>query len=135
MKLALAIWNERIAPVFDVAGHVLLVEAEEGRILKEVSGTLPSASPLEKLIYLASLDVKVLLCGAISRIVQFHAAAYGIEVHPFVSGDAHAVLRAWLSGEHGLVEFAMPGCGKRRFRRCGRQCGGKGARSGPDRRA
>ncbi|NAX41086.1 dinitrogenase iron-molybdenum cofactor biosynthesis domain-containing protein, partial [Vibrio sp. V26_P1S5P106] len=29
MKVALTIWNNRISPVFDVAQHVLLLEAQQ----------------------------------------------------------------------------------------------------------
>ena len=35
MKAAFAVWNNRIAPVFDVAREIRLVETESGRIVRE----------------------------------------------------------------------------------------------------
>lgn len=127
MKAAFAVWDDRIAPVFDVARHVHLVEADSGRIVAESEKDLPEDVVAQKARRLAEFGVGTLVCGAISGPVQDAVAAFGIRVVPFVAGDLREVVQAWLSGDLKGDRFAMPGCGgqrRRRFR------GGRGRRAG-----
>lgn len=138
-KAAFTIWENRIAPVFDVARHVRLVDAEDGRVIREEQTDLTDESPVQKARRIADLGCGVLVCGAISRPVQEMASAFGVRVIPFMSGDAAEVLQAWLEGRLDEERFVMPGC--RRRARGGRgggpgrgsSCGGRGrGRCGPN---
>jgi len=124
MKAAFSTWENRIAPVFDVARQVRLVEAESGRILGETLETLESEVPLQKAHRLAELGVEALVCGAISRPLQAMVSSYGIRVLAFLAGDLREVIEAWLRND--LLKndsFTMPGC-------CGRSTRGlPGARA------
>lgn len=111
MKVAFATWNNRIAPVFDVAGEVRLARMEEGRVVWEPSETLQGKSPLGRTLKLADLGVDVLVCGAISRALLHMVEGYGIRVIPFVSGDLPSLARAMERGRLEAGAFAMPGCG------------------------
>ena len=114
MKAAFSVWDNRIAPVFDVARHILLVEAKSGNILSEREETLAETKSVWKASFLAELGIDILICGAISRPLQEMLAAYGIRVIPFVAGDLREVIGAWISGRGDIRLFAMPGCcGKR----------------------
>jgi predicted Fe-Mo cluster-binding NifX family protein len=117
MKAAFAVWDSRIAPVFDVARQIHIVEAESGRIVGEAQEDLADDMPAQKARRLAELGVDTLVCGAISRPMQVMVAAYGIRVIPFVTGDLREVIRAWLSGRIEDDLFTMPGCGRRKRRR------------------
>ncbi|MBN2201995.1 NifB/NifX family molybdenum-iron cluster-binding protein [bacterium] len=141
-KAAFTVWENRIAPVFDVARHVRLVETENGRIVREDRAELTEESPVQKARRIADLGCGILVCGAISRPVQEMASAFGIRVISFMSGDEAEVLQAWLEGRLDEERFAMPGCRRRarggRGGRPGRgsNCGGRGrGRCGPDGRA
>ena len=119
MKAAFSIWDNRIAPVFDVARQIRLVEAESGRILGETLETLEGDIPMPKAHRLAELGAGELVCGAISRPLQAMVAAYGIRVIAFVAGDLREVIEAWLHNRLESDLYAMPGCcgrGGRRFR-------------------
>jgi len=123
MKTAFAYWDNRIAPVFDIARQIHVVEAESGRIVAETEEVLADDLPVQKVIRLAELGVGALVCGAISRPLHEMVAAYGIEVIPFVAGDLSEVIQAWLSDRLEHNAFAMPGC-------CGRGPGqSRGMRS------
>ena len=122
MKAAFAYWDNRIAPVFDIARQIHVVEAESGRIVAETEEVLADDLPVQKALRLAELGVGTLVCGAISRPLHEMVAAYGIRVIPFVAGDLREVIQAWLSGDLEGDAFAMPGC-------CGR---GRGRRRGMD---
>ena len=109
-RAAFAVWNDRIAPVFDVTRQIRLVEAESGRIVSESLEQLPDDDGSSKALRLTELGVETLVCGAISRSMQVMVAAYGIRTVPFVAGDLREIVKAWLSGELEKRIFAMPGC-------------------------
>jgi predicted Fe-Mo cluster-binding NifX family protein len=115
-KTAFAYWDNRIAPVFDIARQIHVVEAESGRIVAETEELLRDDLPVQKVIRLAELGVGTLVCGAISRPLHEMVTAYGIEVVPFVAGDLSEVIQAWLNDNLENDTFAMPGC-------CGRGLG------------
>ncbi len=119
MKTAFTSWNNRIAPVFDVARQVFLVEIDADQIIGEIEETIPSDDLVAKAQYLAGLGVNTLVCGAISRPMQC-CNSYGIRVIPFVAGDLREVIQACLEGRIHDEIFAMPGCCPQARRRGGR---------------
>lgn len=122
MKTAFAHWDNRIAPVFDIARHIRVVESDNGRIVEESEVLLEDGSPVRRVVDLAQLNISTLVCGAISRQLQEMVMSSGIQVVPFVAGDLREVTRAWLEGTLEHERFAMPGCCRRgrayRRRRC-----------------
>ncbi len=117
MKIALIIFNDRIAPVFDVACQALLVDVKSGGVCEESLVTMPDDSAEAKVLKLAELGVATLICGAISKPVLLLAQAHNIRVTGFVSGEIRQVLQAFRNGSLHRGEFSMPGC--RRMGRCG----------------
>ena len=117
MKAAFTVWNNRIAPVFDVARQIRVVEAECGRVIREEEVVLKNDTASGKAGELSGLGVNALVCGAISRSMANLVAACGIQVVPFVASDLREVIGAWLCGKISDGLFAMPGCrGCRRLR-------------------
>ncbi len=119
MKAAFASWNNRIAPVFDVARRVSLVESKAGVAVGEMQEAQLDGLPVNKVLRLAELGVGTLVCGAISRPLHVLVDSQGIRVIPFVAGELDEVVRAWLGGDLDGDAFAMPGCCRRsqhRFR-------------------
>jgi predicted Fe-Mo cluster-binding NifX family protein len=127
MKAAFAYWDDRIAPVFDIARRIHVVDADSGRIVAETGEVLADVLPVQKALRLVELGVGTLVCGAISRPFQERIAAYGIQVIPFVAGDLSEVIQAWLGGNLERDTFAMPGCSahgrgrRRRMRSTGKE--------------
>ncbi len=119
IKTAFAYWENRIAPVFDTAREIHVVEIESGKIIGEslcsISETMPSARALR----LAELGIGTLVCGAISSTMHKLVEAYGIQVISFVAGDTKDVIHAWLTGNIHDGLFCMPGCGHGRRHRHG----------------
>jgi len=113
LKVAFACLDERIAPVFDTALQVRVLETESGRIITEKREMLPHDLPLQKTIRLNELGIQAIVCGAISSPLNAMIAASGIQVIPFVAGDLRAVIQAWLKGGLNGKAFAMPGCFRR----------------------
>jgi len=124
MKVALTIWNNRISPVFDVAQQALLLEVEQRVIQHQQVFDLPVDSAINKLTFLISQNVDLLICGAISRSLQLAIEEHGIKVYPFCSGEVSELIECWQKDQLDQVSFAMPGCGKRR--RMGQRTQGNG---------
>jgi hypothetical protein len=104
-RIAVHHWQDRIAPVFDTGGRVLVLEdgTRAGRV------SLLRSQPLQRAEDLRTQGVGTLICGAISRSMREALVACDIRVVGFVAGDLEQVIAAWKSG--GLDEtYAMPGC-------------------------
>lgn len=122
MKTAFAYWENRIAPVFDVARRIQIVESKNGRIIGESEDIVPEGLALRKAFHLEQLGIEVLVCGAISRPLHDQVTANGIQVIPFVSGNLGDVILAWLEGRLDNDGFAMPGCCRRSRRNRPKPC-------------
>ena len=112
-KVAIAVWNGRISPVFDVSRHVSILEVEKGIVVGRREELFDNDDPVRKASKLATLGIETLLCGAISRPLAGMLAAYGIRTIPFVAGEVEAVIAASLAGDLPNLALSMPGCGGR----------------------
>ncbi|MGC8658706.1 MAG: hypothetical protein ACP5U1_06495 [Desulfomonilaceae bacterium] len=110
MKAAFSCLDNRIAPVFDTARQIVLVETLYKRVVQESSEVFLDDLPVQKAIYLAELRVNTLVCGAISRPLHEMVVAYGTQVVPFIAGDLTQVIDAWLNNRLYDRRFTMPGC-------------------------
>lgn len=119
-RAAFAAWQDRVAPVFDVARQLLLVDAIAGESTTEMRTDFSDVMPSGRALHLAELGVDVLVCGAISRHLAVMVTAQGIRLIPFVTGPLDEIVLAWLRNGLETGRFAMPGC-------CGR-VGGRGRR-------
>ncbi len=135
MKTAFSYWQTRIAPVFDTADNLRLIEDGTGAAADLATDeSLAGSSGARRALRLAELGVAVLVCGAISRTLHEQVAAHGIRVVPFVAGELAEVMQAWQTGKLSDRAFAMPGCcggGGRRRQRGGRGMGGRGNCAAP----
>jgi len=110
MKIAIPIYNDSVSNVFDFAGKLLLVDIENGEEANRSEVALENQSLPQRVGKLKSLEVDVLVCGAISRLLANMITASGIQVLPYVTGSIDDVLKAYLAGQLVKPEFAMPGC-------------------------
>lgn len=109
MKVGITIWNDRISPVFDVAGNVYVVDAADSTLKGKII-SLPQA-PFAKMDALLQAGVKVLVCGAISRPLLRSVQETGLKVVPFASGSIEEIVAAWNAGKLETAARTMPGCG------------------------
>jgi predicted Fe-Mo cluster-binding NifX family protein len=111
MRLAISIWNDRISPVFDAAGRLLLVDIEEGQERGRQVEVLSDALPSRRIRRLTELGVNALVCGGISRPLITLLADFGISVCPWTAGPVDEVLKAYNEGRLQDPRWRMPGCG------------------------
>lgn len=109
-RIALAVWNGRISPVFDVARRVLIVDIAAGEVTGSQEADMPDEDFAGKAVTLAGLGVETLICGAISRACSGVLEAHGIRPIGFVAGEIESVLAAYLQGRLDRRAYRMPGC-------------------------
>ena len=127
MKLAIPIYNSNVSNVFDFAHKLLLVEIENGKEANRSEVALNSPLLPQRVGQLKNLEVDVLVCGAISRVLANMVTTSGIQVLPYVTGSIDDVLKAYLAGQLVKPEFTMPGCWPGARKGFGRR-GGQGRR-------
>ena len=118
MLVAIPNCQGRVSPVFDVAARLTVVRLRGRTELDRREVALFEAQPAGIARSLIELGVDVLICGAISQMLEAVLAGGGVHVVPRICGEVEAVIRAYCRGTLGTREFQMPGCG-------GRACGGK----------
>jgi len=111
MRVAIAVLNDRVSPVFDTSSRLLVVDIEQGaernrRVVEMGADPFPT----QRAQRLTELAVNVLICGAISRVLAGFVSAAGVVVIPWVSGPADGVLRAYLTKRLSDARWKMPGC-------------------------
>ena len=122
MKIAVPTWRNRVAPVFDVAGRLVLVEVADGEEVGRCEETLGSLGLERRAARLVELGVDTLICGAVSQPLEVLLAGSGIQVLARVCGDVEEILQAFRAGTLEEERYAMPGCcGRRRQRSRGRR--------------
>jgi len=117
MKTAISVANNRLAPVFDVSHHVLILEWKEGEVISRLNLCIEE-NALSTLAELKSHGVSQLVCGAISKPIQKAAGAIGVEVFGFLTGEVEDIIEALINGQLHTAILSMPGC-QRNGRRCG----------------
>ncbi|HDQ40825.1 MAG TPA: hypothetical protein ENN39_07350 [Desulfonatronum sp.] len=113
MIIALAHWQGRISPVFDVSQQLLLVSREacwpHQRRMVQLLYEQPQARARE----VAGLGVHVLLCGAVSKMLATALTNEGVRVVGFLCGEVEDVLDAFLSRRLHQSRYRMPGFTKK----------------------
>ena len=127
MKLAIPIYNSNVSNVFDFAHKLLLVEIENGKEANRSEVALNSPLLPQRVGQLKNLEVDVLVCGAISRVLANMVTTSGIQVLPYITGSINDVLKAYLAGQLVQPQFTMPGCWPGARKGFGRR-GGQGGR-------
>jgi predicted Fe-Mo cluster-binding NifX family protein len=112
--VAFAVWNDRIAPMFDVARQVYVVHIKSGQVLSAKTRSIESHQPIQKVLRLIEVGVGTLVCGDISRQLYATVEAYGIRVVSSIGGDVSKVLQAWLSCRLEGKEYATPARARQR---------------------
>jgi predicted Fe-Mo cluster-binding NifX family protein len=118
MRIAIGACEEEVATVLDAADELTIIEAIPKGKKSEVRMNVGRGNILPAL--LKSLQINVLICGAISQPLESAFLRAGIIVHSFVRGRVDEVMAAFKNGKLEENPFIMPGCHYRhRFRKCG----------------
>lgn len=111
-KIAVTLWGHRVSPVFDSARTLLIAEIDGATVVDTSQLAFDPERPLELVQMLRTQQVMLIICGAVSEGPAAMIEAAGVELIPFIAGDARTVMDHYLQGRSFGAEFRMPGCGR-----------------------
>ena len=113
MKVAIPIWDGRVSPVFDVAKTIRVFDlgSEKNRPIEFETHTLNVARPATVLV---DLGVDVLVCSAVSLLLETSLRAAGLDVISDICGSPDDIITALALGDTALNGFRAPGSRPRR---------------------
>jgi predicted Fe-Mo cluster-binding NifX family protein len=109
MKVGLTIWENRISPVADSAGEVLVLDIRGQSILDRRRERFRNDSLFYRAKKLVDLGINTFICGAISDFYGGLVEGYGIRLVPFVHGQLDEVLEAFMNKTLPNPKFVMRG--------------------------
>lgn len=109
MQIAIPIWRERVSPLFDSAGCVLMVRLEDGEELDRWRLRLRGYHPGQRLHLLMMAQIDILICGALSGAMRGMMESAGVTVIAWRTGLVEDVLRAYLNDNLDEPRFLLPG--------------------------
>jgi len=112
LKIAITIWGNRISPVFDAAGTLLVAQIENRMIIKKTYKSFNPAIPYDLIKILKKMQISVLICGAISTKPADLIVENDIKLVSFVTGNAIKLLDNFAHKQTIEKTFMMPGCSK-----------------------
>jgi predicted Fe-Mo cluster-binding NifX family protein len=110
-NVAIPVWENRVAPVFDTARDLLVLALRTGQIDAQEHKPFSADTYPEKVRTLTEWGVQTVVCGAISREFLSLLEASKIKVISFVAGEIEQITTAFIQGSLNEDRFAMPGCG------------------------
>ena len=113
MRIALPIWEDKITPLLDTASRLLVLNEEGGVKSECFEVSLDGMDLHTRCVRIQTLEIQILICGAVSRIFSRMLHGLGVQVISGISGGAEEVLHAY--HHEGLSEprFLMPGYKRR----------------------
>jgi predicted Fe-Mo cluster-binding NifX family protein len=117
LRVAIPVWEGRVSPVLDVAGRLLLVDADDGQEISRSEEKVDTSLLPQRVRRFCELGVEVVICGAVSRPLADMLHVAGITVHSCIMGDVESVLNSYLHSGVPDSSFSMPGYDHRGRRR------------------
>lgn len=116
MRIAISCQQDRISPVFDVAGRLLLLDVKKGQPERRNIRRLDQTDSLVRARRVSQLGVQVLICGAISWPLENALSSMGVQVIAWICGPVPDIVDAFLHRSLTGSAFIMPGCRNRQQR-------------------
>lgn len=113
MKVAIPIFGPRVSPRFDCAPQILVVTVENGAVIDRQDHSLQALGLWERLERIRALGIQALICGGIDGNSARLLGSHGIQLVPWVVGEAEEVLDHFLKGSLEPGHFICPGAGQK----------------------
>jgi len=126
MKIAVATYHKMVASTYDFSSEVTIYSCENDQVLERECYIVNDQFMPLRARKLQDMGVRILICGVIANPTALLMKHQQIDVVSGISGEADAVITAYLNDTLDNREFKLPGyekicCGRRRRNR--RQCG------------
>jgi predicted Fe-Mo cluster-binding NifX family protein len=116
MKIAIAHWQGRVSPVFDVSDSLIVIDILNGVEVQRQHINLGGRDSFERATEVSRSGAQVLICGALSRPLETALIGAGIQVFGFTCGELESIIGAFQDGQLSDARYLMPGCCAKRQR-------------------
>jgi len=102
-------FNGRVSPVLDTCKQLCVLESggSKGAVYRTIP--MKAASIFERANEIKKLDIRVIICGAVSEAFYNLLREAGIELVCGITGEIDEVVAAHRNGNLGQDRFRMPG--------------------------
>lgn len=108
MIIAIPVWQNRVAPLFDTAANLLVIKNEGNNPERDIIN-VESLTLFQRIDLLKILNVDLFICGGITKAILENIRNKSIKVTPFICGDINPIMNAVLQGKDIKALFSMPG--------------------------
>jgi predicted Fe-Mo cluster-binding NifX family protein len=98
MRIAIPVFGNRISPRFDFAPHIRLFDTEGGEIIESKNVCCDGWGEVERVSRLKDMGINTLICGGLPNSQLELLTSGGIQVIPWVAGNADEALALFLEG-------------------------------------
>ena len=116
MRVMVPITHMRISPVLDVATRFVLMDFKDNRDVSGHEVQIEQMNPAARVKAIVTYEPDVLICGAVSKLLESMLLSAGIRVILNTCGPVDNVLATFMTGELTEEALLMPGCTGRRRR-------------------
>jgi predicted Fe-Mo cluster-binding NifX family protein len=109
MKIAMPVWESHVSTVLDFSETLLIVDIEGKKVIGRSCVNWSLCNDTMKLSLIKEAGVSMLLCGAVSRPMQFILENSGINLISGLRGRTDLILQAYLEGNLQSEHFRLPG--------------------------
>ncbi len=112
MRIAISVWEGRISPLFDTASRLMVLEMEDRKEISRFEIFFDEDALVRRCARIRTLNIDVLICGAVSRNFLSLLNASGIRIIPWICGSVESVLETFARAPDGVSlksTFLMPG--------------------------
>ncbi len=109
IRIAIPVFNSRISPVLDACSQICIFDCEQKREVNRQNVWVEDLSLPERLTILVNLDVRVVICCAVSDVLHKLLKSKNIQVIAGRVGEIEDVLEAFLCNQLDNQCFLMPG--------------------------
>ena len=109
MKIAISVWENRVSPLFDAAGHILLVRESDREIIEQENISVESLTLFQRVALLKKLKIDLFVCGGITLPILENIRSLPVLTIPYICGNVDCILDALLKGKDIKSLFSMPG--------------------------
>jgi predicted Fe-Mo cluster-binding NifX family protein len=120
MKIAIPIWEDKVSPVFDTAGKLLVVEVKDHKEIARIVYHIGEEDLSWKCHRIKGLEPDVVICGAISHLFLNMLKGVELPIIQYISGKIEEIIEAYLKDDIYNERYLLPGC-----KRQGYGCGGR----------
>jgi predicted Fe-Mo cluster-binding NifX family protein len=109
IRIAIPIFHKRVSPVLDTCTRLLIIDIDQEIEINRQEISLEKFSLIERFNLTKKMNVNVIICCAISEMMDHMIHGTDIQLICGIVGDVQQVLAAYLSNQLDDASFHIPG--------------------------